>query len=59
MRRIIIGAALAIATAAGAAQAADYVVVKSTNPAIKAGLTLNGGQKVDLGAGQTLTLIAA
>jgi opacity protein-like surface antigen len=58
MRRIIIGIALAIA-AAGAAQAADYVVVKSTDPQIKAGLTLSGGQKVNLGAGQTLTLIAA
>lgn len=58
MRRIIIGVALAIA-AAGAARAADYVVVKSTDPAIKTGLTLNGGQQVNLAAGQTLTLIAA
>lgn len=59
MRMAILGVTLAIAAAAGAAQAADYVVVKSTDPGIKAGLTLNGGQRVDLGAGQTLTLIAA
>ena len=58
MRKIIIGVALALA-AAGAARAADYVVVKSTDPGIKAGLTLDGGQRVNLGPGQTLTLIAA
>lgn len=60
MRRIILGVSLAIAAAAaGAAQAADYVVVRSTDPGIKAGLTLNSGQQVNLAAGQTLTLIAA
>ncbi|WP_293676460.1 hypothetical protein [uncultured Phenylobacterium sp.] len=58
MRGIIIGVALAIA-AAGTARAADYVVVKSTDPAIKAGLTLSAGQRVNLAPGQTLTLIAA
>ena len=59
MRRIILGITMAIAAASGAARAADYVVVKSTDPGIKAGLTLNGGQKVNLAAGQTLILIAA
>ncbi|WP_293897770.1 hypothetical protein [Phenylobacterium sp.] len=59
MRRSIVGIAVAIAAMAGAARAADYVVVKSTDPDIKAGLALNGGQKVALGAGKTLTLIAA
>jgi opacity protein-like surface antigen len=58
MRRIIIGTVLAIA-ASGAAQAADYVVVRSTDPTIRTGVTLNGGQKINLASGQTLTLIAA
>ncbi len=59
MRRIIVGVGLAIFAAAGAANAADYVVVRSTAPSIKAGATLDGGQRVSLAAGQTLTLIAA
>lgn len=59
MRRAILGVTLAIAAAASAARAADYVVVKSTTPDIKAGLTLDSGQRVALGAGQSLTLIAA
>ena len=59
MRRAILGLTLAIAAGGSAARAADYVVVKSTDPGIRAGLTLSGGQRVDLGAGQTLTLIAA
>ena len=59
MRKAILGISLAIAAAAGAAQAADYVVVKSTDPAIKPGVALEGGQRVALGVGRTLTLIAA
>ena len=59
MRRAILGVTLAITAGAGAARAADYVVVRSTDPGIRAGLTLNGGQRIDLGSGQTLTLIAA
>ena len=59
MRSVFLGLTLAIAAAAGAAGAADYVVVKSTDPAIKPGLGLDSGQRVALGAGQTLTLIAA
>jgi hypothetical protein len=59
MRRVIVGVSLAIFAAASAAQAADYVVVKSTDPSIRAGATLDGGQRVSLGAGRTLTLIAA
>jgi hypothetical protein len=51
--------AICLALGAGAAQAADYVVVKSTAPDIKPGLALNGGQRVDLDSGQTLTLIGA
>jgi len=65
MRRTILSITLAFSAigafggVAGAAQAADYVVVKSTDPSIKAGLTLSSGQRVNLAAGQTLTLIAA
>ena len=58
-RAVKLFSAILLFAAAGAAQAADYVVVKSTDPGIKAGLTLNGGEKVNLAAGQTLTLIAA
>ena len=58
MRKVIIGVAVAL-LAARAAQAADYVVVRSTDPGIRAGLTLDGGQRVNLAAGQTLTLVAA
>jgi hypothetical protein len=59
MRKVIVGVSLAIAAAAGAAHAADYVVVKSTDPSIKAGATIDGGQRISLEAGRTLTLIAA
>lgn len=59
MGRVIVAVSLAIFAAAGAAHAADYVVVKSTDPSIRAGVTIDGGQRVSLAAGQTLTLIAA
>jgi hypothetical protein len=58
MRRIWLGACLAM-VAAGAAQAADFVVVKSTDPAIKAGRPVNGGERLNLAAGQTVVLLAA
>lgn len=59
MRRTFLAAALAVAATAGAAHAADYVVVKSTDPAIRPGAALSAGQRVELGAGQSLTLMAA
>jgi len=58
MRRIFLAACLAL-VAAGAAQAADFVVVKSTDPAIKAGTPVNGGQRLNLATGQTVVLLAA
>jgi len=58
MRKTILGFMLAVGLA-GAAQAADFVVVKSTDPAVRPGLELNAGQRIALGAGQTLTLMSA
>ena len=58
MRKTILGFMLAVGVA-GAAQAADYVVVKSTDPAIKPGLELSGGERVALATGQTATLMSA
>ena len=57
MKRTILGFALALATA-GAASAADYVVVASTDATLKPGQTLNAGQRVALAAGQSLTLMS-
>lgn len=56
MRRLSIGIALALAFA-GAAQAADYLIVASTDPALARGAELDGGQRIPLGAGRTLTLL--
>jgi len=58
MRKTILGFMLAVGLA-GVAQAADFVVVKSTDPAVRPGLELNAGQRVALGAGETLTLMSA
>jgi hypothetical protein len=56
MRQIIIGLALAFAVS-GAASAADYIVVNSSDPAIKRGQSFDAGAKLALGAGKTLTLM--
>jgi hypothetical protein len=58
MRKTILGFMLA-AGVAGAAQAADFVVVKSTDPVVRPGLELDAGQRIALGAGQTVTLMSA
>jgi len=58
MRKTILGFMLATGLA-GAAHAGDFVVVKSTDPAFRPGLELSGGQKLALGAGQSLTLMSA
>lgn len=57
MRRAVLGVAMAI-LAAGAARAADFVVVKSTDGAIRPGTPVNGGERLNLAAGQTLVLLA-
>ncbi len=58
MRNTILGLLLAVGLG-GAAQAADYVVVRSTDPAVKPGLELAAGERLALGAGQTATIMSA
>lgn len=58
MRKTLIGLALSLAFG-GTALASDYIVVNSTDPGIKRGQALDAGTKVQLGAGQTLTLMRA
>ncbi|MBX3484056.1 hypothetical protein [Phenylobacterium sp.] len=58
MRRAILGVLLALGVA-GAAGAAEYVVVASTDPAVKVGASVDAGQRLALGAGQTVRLMSA
>jgi len=58
MRKLLIGFALSVAFG-GAAVASDYIVVNSTDPAIKRGQAFDAGAKVALGAGKTLTVMRA
>lgn len=48
-----------VALSAGAAQAADYVVVASTDPAIARGQAYDGGARLALAAGRTVTVMHA
>ncbi|HEX7948513.1 MAG TPA: hypothetical protein VF495_27865 [Phenylobacterium sp.] len=43
----------------GTALASDYIVVNSTDPGIKKGQAFDAGARVQLAAGQTLTLMRA
>lgn len=58
MRKTTLGFVLAVGVT-GAAQAADFVVVKSTDPAVRPGLELSAGQRIALGAGRLATLMSA
>ena len=58
MRKTLIGLALSLAFG-GTALASDYIVVNSTDPGIKRGQAFDAGARVQLGAGQTLTLMRA
>jgi hypothetical protein len=58
MRKILIGLALSFAFA-GSAMASDYIVVNSTDPGIKKGQAFDAGTRVQLGAGQSITLMRA
>ncbi|MBL8773503.1 MAG: hypothetical protein JNK30_19115 [Phenylobacterium sp.] len=58
MRKLLIAAAFSLAFG-GVAVASDYIVVSSTDPAIKRGQAFDAGAKVALGAGKTLTLMRA
>ena len=56
MRRWILGAALA-AGLGGVAQAADFVVVQSSDPSITRGATYESGALIQLAAGQSIVLV--
>lgn len=56
MRKALMGAVLALSFG-GSALASDYIVVNSTDPAIKRGTALDAGARVPLAAGATLTLM--
>ena len=58
MRKLLIGAVLSVAFS-GAAMASDYIVVNSSDPAIKRGQSFDAGARVALGAGQSVTLMRA
>ncbi|HEX3700087.1 MAG TPA: hypothetical protein VHV27_05370 [Phenylobacterium sp.] len=58
MRRFLLGVLIA-AGLAGAASASDYIVVNSTDPAVKRGTPLDAGARVPLAAGRTLTVMRA
>lgn len=58
MRKLLIGVALSVAFGS-AAVASDYIVVNSTDPAIKRGQAFDAGARVALGAGKTVTLMRA
>ena len=57
LRALVLG--LALSFAAGAAFAADYIVVASNDPAIAKGAAFDGGEKVPLASGRTVTLMHA
>jgi hypothetical protein len=56
MRRGIYGVVLALAVA-GVAHASDFIVVNSTDPGIKRGQAFDGGTRVPLATGKSLTLM--
>lgn len=56
MHRIVLGV-LTAAGLAGAAHAADFVVVASTDPAIPRGRELDAGEQIPLAIGKTLVVI--
>ena len=58
MRKLMIAAAFSLAFG-GVAVASDYIVVTSSDPAIKRGQAFDAGAKVALGAGKSLTLMRA
>ena len=58
MRKILLGVALSVAFG-GVARASAYIVVNSSDPAIKRGQAYDAGARLALGAGQTVTLMRA
>lgn len=58
IRNLLMGLAVSL-VCGSAAMASDYIVVGSTDPAIKRGQAFDAGSRVSLGAGKTLTLMRA
>jgi len=58
IRNLLMGLAVSL-VCGSAAMASDYIVVGSTDPAIKRGQAFDAGARVSLGAGKTLTLMRA
>jgi hypothetical protein len=58
MRGALIGVAMALCFG-GAAAAADFIVVNSTDPSVKRGQAFDAGARVPLAAGATLTVMRA
>lgn len=58
IRKLLTGLAVSL-VCGSAAMASDYIVVGSTDPAIKRGQAFDAGARVQLGAGKTLTLMRA
>lgn len=58
IRKLLTGLAVSL-VCGGAAMASDYIVVGSTDPAIKRGQAFDAGARVQLGVGKTITLMRA
>jgi hypothetical protein len=58
MRKALLGAVLALSFG-GSAIASDFVVVNSTDPAIKRGTALDAGARVAAAPGSTITVMRA
>lgn len=56
MRKLILGLAMS-AGLAGAAEAADFVVVSSTDPAIARGREVAGGEPLQIAPGRSIVLV--
>jgi len=58
MRKVVLGALLAL-IASGSALASDFVVVNSTDPAVKRGTALDAGARVAVAPGASITVMRA
>ena len=56
MRRLVLGGLLALATG-GAALAHDFIVVSSTDPAVRTGQALDAGAHLPIAPGRSVTVI--
>lgn len=56
MKKLVLGVVLALA-AAGAAEAADFVVVSSTDPSIARGREVASGEQLSIAPGKSVVLV--